>query len=196
MVRALRKLWRSIRLLKRADAAFSMVSRGEDEAAFRHLAATQKMLGPFTQYTFGIEPMLLEIFLRGCLSGIKADDYDWEGLRDFVLSASEYNAAEKLHLILYLEELATTASRSRCRIWSVAPRQPSRSNDSCWTDSRSSPKRKEAVRLDYPELLKFVGPNPKGISLPIVWRSMPEPSPLPHRISTSRPLSWAASRIA
>jgi hypothetical protein len=112
MFRAARKLWGSIRLLKRAETAFSMVSRGEDEAAFPYLAATEKMLGPFTQYTFGIEPVLLEIFLKGCVHGVKANDYDWRALRDSILSASEYNGAEKLHLILYLEELATTAGVS------------------------------------------------------------------------------------
>lgn len=112
MVKALKKLWLTIKLLRRAETAFDMSSRGEDELALRHLESTEKALGPLTQYMFGIEPVLLEIFLRGCLVGIKADDYDWAGLQSYILSASEYNAAEKLHLILYLEELATTAGVS------------------------------------------------------------------------------------
>jgi hypothetical protein len=112
MFRAFKKLWLSIRLLKSADAAFAMASRGEDEAALRYLAETQQALGPLTQYAFGIEPTLLEIFLRGSVVGIKADDYDWVALQGCIVSASEYNAAEKLHLLLYLEELATTAGIS------------------------------------------------------------------------------------
>jgi hypothetical protein len=112
MFREFKKLWLSIRVLKRADAAFTMASRGEDEPALRYLAETEHALGPLTQYTFGIEPKLLEIFLRGCVVGLTADDYDWVALRNCIESASEYNAAEKLHLLLYLEELATTAGVS------------------------------------------------------------------------------------
>jgi hypothetical protein len=112
MLRVLKKFWPTIRLLKRADAAFAMASRGEDKRALRYLEGTEKSLGPLTQYTFGIEPMLLEIYLRACLLGIKADDYDWAALQGCIQSASGYNAAEKLHLIVYLEELATTAGVS------------------------------------------------------------------------------------
>jgi hypothetical protein len=112
MLRFLKKLWLTIKLLKRADAAFAMASLGEDECALRYLKATEKSLGPLTQYTFGIEPTLLEIYLKACLGGIKADDYDWAALKGCIQSASEYNAAEKLHLIVYLEELATTAGVS------------------------------------------------------------------------------------
>jgi hypothetical protein len=43
---------------------------------------------------------------------------------------------------------------------------------------------------------KFAGPNPSGSSSPMACRSTAEPSPLPHNISTSRPLSCAASNIA
>lgn len=112
MFEALRTFWLSLRLVMRADTAFAMASRGEDEAALRYLTTTRKALGPLTKYTFGIEPTLLEIYLRACLTGIKAEDYDWTALQDCILSASEYNAAEKLHLIVYLEELATTAGVS------------------------------------------------------------------------------------
>jgi hypothetical protein len=112
MFGTLKKFWLSVRLVMRADAAFAMASRGEDEAAFRYLAATKKALGPLTKYTFGIEPTLLEIYLGACLTGIKAEDYEWAALQSCILSASEYNAAEKLHLIVYLEELATTAGVS------------------------------------------------------------------------------------
>jgi hypothetical protein len=112
MVKALKKFWFTIRLLKRADTAFDMASRGKDELALRHLESTETALGPLAQYMFGIEPALLEVFIRGCVVGIKADDYDWAALQSCILSASEYNAAEKLHLIVYLEELATTAGAS------------------------------------------------------------------------------------
>jgi hypothetical protein len=76
------------------------------------LKATAKAIGPFTEYPFGIEPTLLDIYLKGCLAGLCADDYDWFALRERIVSAWEYNAAEKLHLIVYLEELATTAGVS------------------------------------------------------------------------------------
>lgn len=112
MLAKLKRLWLEIRLVRRTDAAFTMASRGEDELAFSHLQATAQTLGPLTQYRFGIEPALLEIYLRGCVAGIKADDYNWAALLDHILSASEYNDAEKLHLIAYLEELATTAGVS------------------------------------------------------------------------------------
>jgi hypothetical protein len=65
--------------------------------------------GDLTRYQFGIELILLEIYLKACLDGISEGDYDWLGIRDEILLAMEYNEAEKLHLLIYLEELATTA---------------------------------------------------------------------------------------
>jgi hypothetical protein len=112
MLRAFSKLCGTFRLLLRAQAAFTLASRGEDARAFAHLKATAKAIGPFTEYPFGIEPTLLDIYLKGCLAGLCADDYDWFALRERIVSAWEYNAAEKLHLIVYLEELATTAGVS------------------------------------------------------------------------------------
>lgn len=129
MLKRLKKLWRSIRLLKRAEVAFTMASKGEDESALGYLVETEKALGPVTQYTFGIEPILLKIYLRGSLGGIKADDFDWAALQECIISASEYNASEKLHLMAYLEELATTAGVSLPMsdlLSAPAPREPVR----------------------------------------------------------------------
>ncbi len=112
MFGTLKQLWLTIKLIRRADVAFAMASRRENRCAFQYLSAAEKELGPLTQYRFGIEPMLLKIFLKGCLVGIEADDYDWVALQEIILSASEYNGAEKLHLVVYLEELATTAGVS------------------------------------------------------------------------------------
>jgi hypothetical protein len=107
--RELRNNWRSFRLLLRTSTAFTLSSRGDDEAAHEHLKATERSLGPFLHHTFGIEPALLQVFTKGNISGLTANDYDWLALRDHILSAPEYNSAEKLHLLAYLEELATTA---------------------------------------------------------------------------------------
>jgi len=106
------KAWLSLKLLIRATSAFRLSSNGDDARALRFLRDTEKMLGPLTQYRFGIEPALLEIFSRGCVEGLNAQDYDWDSLKRSIVCASEYNSAEKLHLLLYLEELATTAGVS------------------------------------------------------------------------------------
>ena len=89
-----------------------MASRGENRLALNYIRRTKAAFGPLSRYTFGIELELLEIFVRGCLNGIKADDYDWILLKHQIMAAREYNSSEKLHLLLYLEELATTAGAS------------------------------------------------------------------------------------
>lgn len=105
----LKAAYRSLKLLKRADTAFTFASQEKDQLALQHIEATKAALGALSQYRFGIEPILLEIFLRGSLEGIAADDYEWMHLKEAILAASEYNAAEKIHLLVYLEELAATA---------------------------------------------------------------------------------------
>jgi hypothetical protein len=109
MLQQFKKAWRGLKLLIRSNAAFKISARGDDAGALKLLSDTEEMLGPFTQYRFGIEPALLEIFSRGCLEGLESTDYDWCSLKLSILSAREYNSAEKLHLMLYLEELAATA---------------------------------------------------------------------------------------
>jgi hypothetical protein len=106
---SLRKFYRSLKLIIRADGAFALSSEGKNELALQHIRATEAALGPLSQYPFGVELRLLEIFSRGCLDGIKADDYDFDRLKEIILAASEYNDAERLHLLVYLEELAATA---------------------------------------------------------------------------------------
>ena len=139
MFSAVKELWLTIKLIIRADVAFAMASRGEDERALRYLTATEVAFGPLTKCRFGIEPMLLMIFLKGCLFEIAPDDYDWVRLRESILSAPEYNPAEKLHLLIYLEEFATTAGVSLS-----IPNQPVSTEDVSRRLKRRFPKLSEA----------------------------------------------------
>ena len=109
MLQRLKNAWLGFRLLTRTNAAFRISAQGDDAGALKILRDTKEVLGPFTQYPFGIEAALLEIFSQGCVEGLRSDDYDLSSLKQSILCAPEYSSAEKLHLILYLEEMAATA---------------------------------------------------------------------------------------
>jgi hypothetical protein len=102
----LKSTWISFRLIIYADSAFSLAAKEKDEDALNKIKEVSEKYGDLTQYKFGIELVLLEIFIKECHYGVSPEEYDWNGLNNIIAQSSEYNDAEKLHLLLYLEELA------------------------------------------------------------------------------------------
>lgn len=103
------ELLETISLIRRANTAFLLASKEKDKQALEVILEARRKYGNIAKYRFGVELVLLEIFLRECLDGVEESDYDWEYLKGVILSSEEYNDAERVHLLIYLEELSTTA---------------------------------------------------------------------------------------
>jgi hypothetical protein len=99
----------SLHLIWLADKAFTLAAAGKDMAALEIISEAIRKKGTLVQYKFGIELVLLQIFLKECHFGVSYEEYDWKNLRNAIARANEYNNSEKLHLLIYLDELAGVA---------------------------------------------------------------------------------------
>jgi hypothetical protein len=107
--RSIRLAFANFKLANLSDKIFDMSTREENKEALDEIRKAKETFGDLTNYRFGIELVLLEIFLKGCTSGIHKQDYDWDSLTIIIIRSEDYNEAEKLHVLIYLEELASTA---------------------------------------------------------------------------------------
>jgi hypothetical protein len=87
-----------------------MSASSPDENTIKQIDRLESRLGSFYNLKYGIELVLLRLFVSRLLHGPLPQDPDANSLLHHIYAASEYNDAEKLHLMLYVEELLGLSS--------------------------------------------------------------------------------------